>query len=218
MLHRIGEPGRHRPLGGGLPPVCRQIPARQPQCVSSRKDQNLTSLDHRSRTAARRARNSNSMAMQRSHSRSPAARHPQRAPDLRAQFAGQSRRGTGAAGRPRRLARRSCWARTWRATEIEGFPEVSELEVIRHFTRLSTWNYGVDTGLYPLGSCTMKYNARINEVVARLDGPGDRASLHAAGTGPRLPADSARNRSLPRRKSPAWMPFRFSPPPARREN
>jgi glycine dehydrogenase subunit 2 len=54
--------------------------------------------------------------------------------------------------------------------EIEGFPEVSELEVIRHFTRLSTWNYGVDTGIYPLGSCTMKYNARINEVVARLEG------------------------------------------------
>ncbi|HXZ81929.1 MAG TPA: aminomethyl-transferring glycine dehydrogenase subunit GcvPB [Terriglobales bacterium] len=49
-------------------------------------------------------------------------------------------------------------------------PEVSEIEVIRHFTRLSTWNYGVDTGMYPLGSCTMKYNARINEVVARLDG------------------------------------------------
>jgi glycine dehydrogenase subunit 2 len=54
--------------------------------------------------------------------------------------------------------------------EIAGFPEVSELEVIRHFTRLSTWNYGVDTGLYPLGSCTMKYNARINERVARLLG------------------------------------------------
>jgi glycine dehydrogenase subunit 2 len=54
--------------------------------------------------------------------------------------------------------------------EIDGFPEVSELEVIRHFTRLSTWNYGVDTGLYPLGSCTMKYNPRINEVVARLEG------------------------------------------------
>lgn len=53
---------------------------------------------------------------------------------------------------------------------VEGFPEVSELEVIRHFTRLSTWNYGVDTGLYPLGSCTMKYNPRINEIVARLDG------------------------------------------------
>ena len=54
--------------------------------------------------------------------------------------------------------------------EVEGFPEVSELEVIRHFTRLSTWNYGVDTGLYPLGSCTMKYNPRINEEVARLEG------------------------------------------------
>src|SRR5438094_655045 len=54
--------------------------------------------------------------------------------------------------------------------EIEGFPEVSELEVIRHFTRLSTWNYGVDTGLYPLGSCTMKYNPRVNELVARTDG------------------------------------------------
>jgi len=54
--------------------------------------------------------------------------------------------------------------------DIRGFPEVSETEVIRHFTRLSTWNYGVDTGLYPLGSCTMKYNPRINEVVARLEG------------------------------------------------
>jgi glycine dehydrogenase subunit 2 len=54
--------------------------------------------------------------------------------------------------------------------EVKGFPEVSELEVIRHFTRLSSWNYGVDTGLYPLGSCTMKYNPRINEVVARLEG------------------------------------------------
>jgi glycine dehydrogenase subunit 2 len=54
--------------------------------------------------------------------------------------------------------------------DVEGFPEISELEVIRHFTRLSTWNYGVDTGLYPLGSCTMKYNPRVNEVVARFEG------------------------------------------------
>jgi glycine dehydrogenase subunit 2 len=54
--------------------------------------------------------------------------------------------------------------------EIPGFPEISEIEIIRHFTRLSTWNYGVDTGIYPLGSCTMKYNARVNEVVARLSG------------------------------------------------
>ncbi|HTA43376.1 MAG TPA: aminomethyl-transferring glycine dehydrogenase subunit GcvPB [Bryobacteraceae bacterium] len=53
---------------------------------------------------------------------------------------------------------------------IEGFPELSEVEVIRHFTRLSTWNYAIDLGMYPLGSCTMKYNPRINEAVARLEG------------------------------------------------
>jgi glycine dehydrogenase subunit 2 len=54
--------------------------------------------------------------------------------------------------------------------EIEDFPEVSEVEVIRHFSRLSTWNYGIDLGLFPLGSCTMKYNPRINEAVARTEG------------------------------------------------
>ena len=55
-------------------------------------------------------------------------------------------------------------------TAIEGFPEVSEVEAIRHFTRLSTWNYAIDHGMYPLGSCTMKYNPRINELVARIEG------------------------------------------------
>ena len=49
-------------------------------------------------------------------------------------------------------------------------PEVSEIEVVRHFTRLSTWNYAIDLGMYPLGSCTMKYNPRVNEVVARTEG------------------------------------------------
>ncbi len=53
---------------------------------------------------------------------------------------------------------------------IEGFPEMSEMDVVRHFTRLSTWNYSVDAGMYPLGSCTMKYNPRINERVCRLEG------------------------------------------------
>ena len=53
---------------------------------------------------------------------------------------------------------------------VEGLPEVSEIEVIRHFTRLSTWNYAIDLGMYPLGSCTMKYNPRVNEFIARLDG------------------------------------------------
>jgi glycine dehydrogenase subunit 2 len=53
---------------------------------------------------------------------------------------------------------------------IEDFPEVSEVDVIRHFTRLSTWNYAIDLGMYPLGSCTMKYNPRVNEAVARTEG------------------------------------------------
>jgi len=54
--------------------------------------------------------------------------------------------------------------------DIEGFPEVSEVEVVRHFTRLSSWNYGVDSGFYPLGSCTMKYNPKVNEAAARIGG------------------------------------------------
>ena len=49
-------------------------------------------------------------------------------------------------------------------------PELSEVEIIRHFTRLSTWNYAIDLGMYPLGSCTMKYNPRVNELVARVEG------------------------------------------------
>jgi glycine dehydrogenase subunit 2 len=53
---------------------------------------------------------------------------------------------------------------------LAGFPEVSELEVLRHFVRLSQWNYSAATTLYPLGSCTMKYNPVVNEAVARLDG------------------------------------------------
>src|SRR5215467_2451941 len=53
---------------------------------------------------------------------------------------------------------------------VVGFPEVSEIEVLRHFTRLSTWNHAIDLGMYPLGSCTMKYNPRVNEFVARLTG------------------------------------------------
>jgi glycine dehydrogenase subunit 2 len=52
-------------------------------------------------------------------------------------------------------------------------PELSEVEVVRHFTRLSTWNAAVDLGLYPLGSCTMKYNPKLNERVARLPGFAD---------------------------------------------
>ncbi|HLS36419.1 MAG TPA: aminomethyl-transferring glycine dehydrogenase subunit GcvPB [Bacillota bacterium] len=54
--------------------------------------------------------------------------------------------------------------------ESPELPEVSELEIMRHYTGLSDRNYGLDTGFYPLGSCTMKYNPKINEDVARIDG------------------------------------------------
>lgn len=51
-----------------------------------------------------------------------------------------------------------------------GLPEVSEPQVLRHFVRLSQQNYSIDTGFYPLGSCTMKHNPRVNEKIARLPG------------------------------------------------
>ncbi|WP_100010681.1 aminomethyl-transferring glycine dehydrogenase subunit GcvPB [Lentibacillus sediminis] len=54
--------------------------------------------------------------------------------------------------------------------EEADLPEVSELEIMRHYTGLSNRNYGVDSGFYPLGSCTMKYNPKINEDVARMPG------------------------------------------------
>jgi glycine dehydrogenase subunit 2 len=57
-----------------------------------------------------------------------------------------------------------------RDDDLEGVPELSEPDVVRHFTRISTWNYNIDLGLYPLGSCTMKYNSRLNEKVARIAG------------------------------------------------
>jgi glycine dehydrogenase subunit 2 len=66
-------------------------------------------------------------------------------------------------------------------SDIPDFPEVSEVDLIRHYVRMSSWNYHVDLGLYPLGSCTMKYNPKLNERVARM---ADLAAVH-----PMLPAD-----------------------------
>ncbi|HEY0079284.1 MAG TPA: aminomethyl-transferring glycine dehydrogenase subunit GcvPB [Pyrinomonadaceae bacterium] len=57
-----------------------------------------------------------------------------------------------------------------RDDDLEGMPELSEVDAVRHFTRISTWNYHIDLGMYPLGSCTMKYNSRLNERVARIPG------------------------------------------------
>jgi len=67
--------------------------------------------------------------------------------------------------------------------EPPDFPDLSEVEIVRHYTRLSQWNFGVDSGMYPLGSCTMKYNPKINDKLARLPGF---ASAH-----PLLPSDLA---------------------------
>ncbi len=61
------------------------------------------------------------------------------------------------------------------------FPGLSEIDVVRHYTRLSQWNFGVDSGMYPLGSCTMKYNPKINEKMAGLQG--------FAGAHPLLPSE-----------------------------
>ncbi|CQR46826.1 putative glycine dehydrogenase (decarboxylating) subunit 2 [Paraliobacillus sp. PM-2] len=59
---------------------------------------------------------------------------------------------------------------TYLRKEAPSLPEISELQLIRHYTNLSKRNYGVDSGFYPLGSCTMKYNPKMNEDVARLEG------------------------------------------------
>ncbi|RDX02906.1 aminomethyl-transferring glycine dehydrogenase subunit GcvPB [Listeria kieliensis] len=60
-------------------------------------------------------------------------------------------------------------AKTIRSKKAD-LPELSELEIMRHYTELSNHNFGVDSGFYPLGSCTMKYNPKINEKVARFPG------------------------------------------------
>ena len=112
-----------------------------------------------------------------------------------------------------------------RRSEPPRLPEVPELELVRHFTELSTRNFGIDTGFYPLGSCTMKYNPRVNERLAAL--PGFARPPSAAGGGRRAgrarahvaPAgDPRRGDRPPRRLAPAGrrLPGRADRPDARR--
>jgi glycine dehydrogenase subunit 2 len=61
------------------------------------------------------------------------------------------------------------------------FPDLSEIDVVRHYTRLSQWNFGVDTGMYPLGSCTMKYSPKSNESHANFSGFKEAHPLLPAG-------------------------------------
>ncbi len=65
-----------------------------------------------------------------------------------------------------------------------GLPGLSEPQIVRHFTRLSQKNYAIDSGLYPLGSCTMKHNPRLNEKLARLPGLADIHPLQPVSTVP----------------------------------
>src|SRR4249919_2641174 len=67
-------------------------------------------------------------------------------------------------------------------TEPLGLPGLSEPEAMRHYVRLSQKNYGIDTGLFPLGSCTMKHNPRLNERMARLPGFADVHPLQPVST------------------------------------
>jgi len=94
------------------------------------------------------------------------------------------RQGTGANGTIKALSRQGRRASSFapsdlpsaaidpafRRTSPPGLPEVSELDIARHYTRLSQQNYGVETGIYPLGSCSMKYNPKVAETVAGLSG------------------------------------------------
>ena len=63
-----------------------------------------------------------------------------------------------------------------------GLPGLAEPEAVRHYTRLSRQNYAIDLGLFPLGSCTMKHNPRLNEKVARMPGFADVHPLQPADT------------------------------------
>ena len=85
-------------------------------------------------------------------------------------------------------------------------PELSEPEVVRHFVRLSQWNYGIDSGPYPLGSCTMKYNPKSNEALARLPGfaqpPPDACPKRRAQGALQLRLELERALSRNRRASP----------------
>src|SRR5438270_3617993 len=65
-----------------------------------------------------------------------------------------------------------------------GLPGLSEPETLRHYVRLSRMNYGIDTGVFPLGSCTMKHNPRLNEKIARLAGFADIHPLQPLSTVP----------------------------------
>ena len=77
-----------------------------------------------------------------------------------------------------------------------GLPGLSEPETLRHYVRLSQKNYAIDLGVYPLGSCTMKHNPRLNEKVARMPGFADVHPLQPVQTAQRAWAISSSNSAI----------------------
>jgi hypothetical protein len=150
--------------------------------------------------------------------RGPAVRPGPRVPsDPRSSPRSTSCRGPAAGAQGAAPAGRRAGPAPGRAPRREplALPELSEPEVIRHFVNLSQLNYSVDTGFYPLGSCTMKFNPKINEWAARL--PASRRSTRWRPTSLRRARSSCCGSSSagwPR--SAAWPPSRSSRRPARR--
>ncbi len=96
-----------------------------------------------------------------------------------------------------------------------GLPEVAEIDLLRHFTALSRLNYGVESGPYPLGSCTMKYNPKINEHIANLPGLAGPAPVRARRDGTGRSRAAARPRRVAGRDRRPAARQRCSRPPAR---
>ncbi|GIW20350.1 MAG: hypothetical protein KatS3mg065_0646 [Chloroflexota bacterium] len=97
-----------------------------------------------------------------------------------------------------------------------GLPELAEPEVVRHFVNLSQLNHAVDTGFYPLGSCTMKYNPKLGEWAARLPGLRPPPPVRAGRGSPRGPSSSSGPSSRPSPRSAAWRRSPSSRRPERR--
>ena len=98
------------------------------------------------------------------------------------------------------------------------WPEVSEIDVIRHYTRVSQKNHAIDINIYPLGSCTMKYNPKINEAVARYAGFARIHPYQDPSNRPGRAGADVRAAGRARARSPASRRSRCNRPPARTAN
>ena len=131
------------------------------------------------------------------------------------QFAGQEGLSASRRSMCRRWIRRSARAQTTCAPEIEGFPEVSEVEAIRHFTRLSTWNYAIDLRHVSAGLLHHEVQPADQRTGGAHRRSGVGASVSAGIAVARLHGSDGASWKRRSPKSPAWTRSRCSPPPAR---